>query len=108
MLGGGRLEQVSDAACEVALEAADRFAVGFAFGGFAGDVGLGLGVAASAGDGDAVDCRVDLAVAAAVEAVAVGFAGADGDRCEAGGAGELGVAVEAAGAGDLADELGGR
>ena len=37
------MEEVPDAACEVALEAADRFAVGFAFGGFASDVGLGLG-----------------------------------------------------------------
>jgi hypothetical protein len=49
---------------------------------------------------------VDLAVAAAVEAVAVGLAGADRDRSDAGGPGELGVACEAAGAGDLADELG--
>jgi hypothetical protein len=28
---GGRLEEVPVAACEVAFEAADRFAVGFAF-----------------------------------------------------------------------------
>ena len=97
-----------DAAGEVALEAADRFAVGFAFGGFAGDVGLGFGVAAGAGDGDAMDRRVELAVAAAVEAVAVGLARADRDWCESGGAGELGVAGKAAGAGDLADQLGGR
>ena len=79
---------------------------GLAFGAFAGDVVLGLGVAARAGDGDAVDGGVDLAVAAAVEAVAVGLAGADRDRGEAGGAGELGVGGEAVGAGDLADELG--
>ena len=65
----------------------------------------GLGVAAHAGDGDAVDGGVDLAVAAAVEAMAVGVAGADGDRGDAAGAGELGVAGEALGAGDLADEL---
>ena len=50
---------------------------------------------------------VDLAVAAAIEAVAVGLAGADRDRREPGGAGELGVGGEALGAGDLADELGG-
>ena len=68
---GGRLEQVPDAACEVAFEAADRFAVGLAFGAFAGDVGAGFGVAAGAGDGDAVNGGVDLAVAAAIEAVAV-------------------------------------
>jgi hypothetical protein len=100
---GGRLEQVPDPACEVAFEAADCFAVGHAFGSFAGDVGAGLGVAARAGDGDAVDGGVDLAVAAAVEAVAVGLAGADRDRCDAAGAGELGVGGEALGAGDLAD-----
>ena len=73
----------------------------------AGDVVLGLGVAAGAGERDAVNGGVDLAVAAAVEAVAVGLAGADGDRRDAGGACELGVGGEAVGAGDLADELGG-
>ena len=104
---GGRLEQVPDAAGEVALEAADGFAGALAFGAFAGDVVAGLGVAARAGDGDAVDGGVDLAVAAAVEPVAVGVARADRDRRDAGGAGELGLAAEALGAGDLADELGG-
>jgi hypothetical protein len=104
--GVWRLEEVPEAASEVALEAADGFFGALAFGAFAGDVGLGLGVAAGAGDGDAVDGRVDLAVAAAVEAVAVGLAGADGDRGDAGGAGELGVAGEPARAGDLADEFG--
>src|SRR3954453_18559975 len=79
----GRLEQVPDAAGEVALEAADGFFGAFAFGAFAGDVVLGLGVAAQARDGDAVDGGVDLAVAAAVEAVAVGLARADGDRSDA-------------------------
>ena len=57
-------------------------------------------MAAQARDGDAVDRRVDLTVAAAVEAVAVGLAGAAGDRSDACGARELGVAGEAAGAGD--------
>jgi hypothetical protein len=38
--------------------------------------------------------------------MAVGLAGADPDRCQAGRAGELGVGAEALGAGDLADELG--
>src|SRR5688572_9347733 len=73
---------------------------------FASDVELGLGVAAQASDGDAVNGRVDLAVAAAVEAVAVGVARADRDRSDAGGARELGVAGEPARAGDLGDELG--
>ena len=60
-------------------------------------------MAAGAGDGDAMDRGVDLAVAAAVQPVAVGAAGADRDRSDAGGAGELGVGGEAPGAGDLAD-----
>jgi hypothetical protein len=41
--GVGGLEEVPDAAGEVAFEAADGFAVCFAFGGLAGDVGLGSG-----------------------------------------------------------------
>ena len=57
LVGVGRLEEVPDAAGEVALEAADGFAGGLAFGAFAGDVVLGFGVAARAGDGDAVDAR---------------------------------------------------
>jgi hypothetical protein len=87
---------------EVALEAADGFAVGLAFGAFAGDVVLGLGVAAQPRDGDAVDRRVDLAVAAAVEPVPAGLARADRDRGDAGGPGELGVSRESLRAGDLA------
>jgi len=98
---------VPDAAGEVALEAADRFAVGLAFGSFASDVVLGLWVAARAGDGDAVNGGVELAVAAAIEAVALRCAGARGDRRDAGGARELCVGGEAASAGDLADELAG-
>ena len=91
---------------EVALEAANGLPVGLAFGGLAGDVVAGLGVAAGAGDRDAVDGGVDLAVAAAIEAVAVGVARAGWDRGQPGGAGELGIGGEPAGAGDLADELG--
>ena len=102
----GWLEEVPDAAGEVAFEAADGFFGALAFGAFARDVVLGFGVTAQARDGDAVDGGVDLAVAAAVEAVAVGVAGADRDRRDAGGARELGVAGEPLRAGDLADELG--
>jgi len=50
----------------VALEAADRVAVGLAFGLLARDVVAGVGVTAGAGDGDPVDGGVDLAVAAAI------------------------------------------
>ena len=91
MVGVGRAQEVPDAAGEVAFEAADGVAVGLAFGVLARDVVLRVRVAAGAGDGDAVDGGVDLAVAAAVEAVAVGASGADRDRCDAGGSGELGV-----------------
>src|ERR1039458_6889121 len=48
----------------------------------------------------------ELAVAAGVEAVAVGASGGDGDRCAAGEARELRVGLEALDAGDLADQLG--
>src|SRR3954469_18310438 len=65
------VEDVPDAAGEVAFEAADRFSFALAFGELFGHVVAGLGVAARAGDGDAVQGGVDLAVAAAVEAVAV-------------------------------------
>jgi hypothetical protein len=68
------LELVPDASDEVAFEAAECFALGLALFAFAEDVGSALGVASGAGDGDAVDGGVDLAVAAAVEAVAVGLA----------------------------------
>jgi hypothetical protein len=98
---------VPDAAGEVAFEAGDGLGVGLALGALAGDVGLCFGVAAQPRDRDAVDGGVDLAVAAAVEPVAVGVARADGDRGDAAGAGELGVAGKALGAGDLADELAG-
>ena len=58
-------------------------------------------------DGEAMKRAVELAVAAAVEAVAVGVAGGGGDRGAAGDAGEFCVGGEAVGAGDLADQLGG-
>src|SRR3954454_3391537 len=68
----GRLEESPDVAGEVALEAADGFAGGLAFGAAPVDGVLGLGVAAGAGDDDAVQCGVDLAVAALVEALSLG------------------------------------
>ena len=53
-LGGVGLEEVPDAACEVAFEAADGLAVGFAFGLFAGEVGGGVGVVVAFGECEAV------------------------------------------------------
>src|SRR3954449_8016100 len=102
----GRLEESPDVAGGGALEAADGFAGGLAFGAAAGDVVLCLGVAAGAGDDDAVQCGVDLAVAALIEPLSLGVARARGDRRDAGGAGQLGWGGEAVRAGDLADELG--
>jgi hypothetical protein len=69
---------------------AHRFEPGLAFGAFAGQVGLGLVVASGAGECDAVDGGVELTVAAAVEPVSMGVAGADRDGGDAGGARELG------------------
>jgi hypothetical protein len=85
----GRAQELPDAAGEVAFEAADGVALGLAFGLLACEVVAGLLVAAAARDGDAVDGGVVLAVAAAVQAMANGSAGADGDRGQAGGACEL-------------------
>jgi hypothetical protein len=68
------------------------FGGALAFGAFAGDVGLGPGVAAQSCDGDAVDRGVDLAVAATVQAVAVGVAELTGNRGDPAGARQLGAA----------------
>ena len=65
------LEESPDSPGEEALDAADGFSIGLAFGDSTGDVGAGGGVAALFGDGDEVEGPVELAVAAAVEAMAV-------------------------------------
>jgi hypothetical protein len=52
-LGVG-LEEMPDAAGEVAFEAADCFPAGLAFGLAAGEVGGAFGVQAALGDGEAV------------------------------------------------------
>ena len=52
--------------CEVAFEAAQRFASGLAFGELALQIELGRRVAARARDGDDVQGVVELSVAAAV------------------------------------------
>ena len=75
------LEESPDAPGEEALDAADGFAFGLAFGDSAGDVGAGGWVAALLGDGDEVERPVELAVAATVEAVAgLVLSGGGGDR----------------------------
>jgi hypothetical protein len=89
----------------LSFEAADCFAACFAFLLFAFEVGACGWVDASLGDGDAVEGAVELAVAAAVEAVALVFAGAGVEGCDAGVAGELGVGWEAVDRADLAEQL---
>ena len=63
-----------EAAREVAFEAAERSLPGLALGLLAGQVGLGGRVVLGAGDGDDVQRVVELAVAAAVEPVALALA----------------------------------
>jgi hypothetical protein len=63
-----------EAAREVPLEAAERSLVGLAFRLFALEVGLGGGVVSGAGNRDDVERVVELAIAAAVEPVAVALA----------------------------------
>jgi hypothetical protein len=65
------VEDVPDAAGEVAFEAAEGFPAALAFAAFAFEVGAGRGVDAGAGEGDRVEGAVELAVAAAVQAVAL-------------------------------------
>src|SRR5450759_4310716 len=64
---GGEREDVVKTSGEVAFEAAQRGFLGFAFGLFAREVGLGGWVVAGAGDRDRVERSVELAVPAAVE-----------------------------------------
>jgi hypothetical protein len=100
-------EGAVEVAGEVALDAAADFPVGLAFGTAVLDVGDGRWVAAHAGDGDGVDGAVELAVAEAVEPVAVGAAGGDRDGRGAGEHAEGGFAVNASGVGPGQQDLGG-
>ena len=102
--GVGGVEQAPDAASEVAFEAADRFLFGLALGVSAVEVAACGGVSAGFGERDDVEGAVELAVAAAVQSVAFGVAGAGGDRGGAGVAGEARVGREALGAGGVADD----
>jgi len=96
--GHGRVEQAPDSAGEVSFEAADRFSLGFAFAVSAVEIRAGRGVGPGAGERDDVQGAVELAVAAAVQAVALGVAGAGGNRCSAGVASEARVGREPFGA----------
>ena len=80
-----------DAADEVAFEAANGFALGLAVLALPSEVDRGSRVPADADDREHVEGAVEPAVAAGIEAVAVGSSRADGDRGAAGEAGELGV-----------------
>src|SRR6266550_7614684 len=93
----GVLHESVEAAGVVAFERADRFAFGLAFADSTLDVSDRALVASAAREHDCVQGAVELAVAAAVEAVADGFAGATGDRGCAGEACEGGFGSEAAG-----------
>ena len=86
-----------DFAGDVAFEAADGVAGGFAFAGAPRGVGLGAGVVAEADHGDAPEGLVGVAVAAAVEAVAGGLPAGGLDGAGAAEGGEGCVAVEALG-----------
>ena len=59
---------------EVAFEAAQGFLAGLALGHLAIEVGAGLRVASRAGVGDGVQRAVELAIAAAVQPMAIAFA----------------------------------
>ena len=92
----------------MAFEGAAGFARGLAFADLAGEEGFGLGVVALLDERDAVEGGVELAVAAAVQAVpASGVAGAAGDRRGAAVARERGGVLDAAHVAGLGDQRGG-
>jgi hypothetical protein len=81
---------------EVALEEADRVASGLAFADAAGDVVAGGGVVLAAVEDDGVEGAVELAVAAAAEAVAGGDAAGGWKWRDAGEPGEGGLGRDTA------------
>ena len=68
-------EPLEDVPGDVALERAHCFALGLSLAGAAVEVGASFGLVLGADERDGVDRVVDLAVAAAVQAVADGLAG---------------------------------
>jgi len=99
---------LEDDADEESFQAAERFAAALAFGAFALEVVARRCVVAGLCDRDPVERGVELAVAAAVQAVALGAAGARLEWCDAAVAGELGVGAEAVDRADLGEQLGAR
>ena len=92
------LEESVEVAGDVSFEEAAGFAGGFPLGGSFGDVGAGFVTGPGAGDGDGVDCLVELAVAASVEAVSGPLPGGGFEGCYTGEASERGF-VAASGRG---------
>jgi len=72
-----------DLAGEVPLERASDLAEGASLGGALVNIGAGVGVHSHAGHDGHVECPVEPAVAATVDAVADGVAGGGGDRVDA-------------------------
>lgn len=68
-------------ACDVALEAADGFGFGFAFGAAALEVVAGGGVIGEAGDDDASEGAVGLSVTGPAESVSLLLAAGGVERC---------------------------
>jgi hypothetical protein len=84
----GRGYGAEEFAGDVSLEAAADLGVGLALGAAFGDVGVGARADQPAGQSDVVQGAVELAVAAAVEAVPAGSAAGGRDRADAGQRGE--------------------
>ena len=84
----------------VALEAAADLGVGLLPGTALGRVVLGFGVVEHPPVDDDVQGAVELAIAAAMQSVALALASGDGDRSGPGLAGESGIGAEALGACD--------
>ena len=88
---------VVDLAGEVALDAADDLGFGQAFFGPPFDIGAGAGTEPHTDDNGQVQGLVGVAVAAAVQPVAVELAGAGRDRGDSAQVGEGGLAAETLG-----------
>jgi hypothetical protein len=91
-------------ACELALEAAHGLDAALAFGFLASEISARLGVEASACNGDDVQCAVELAVAATVQAVTIVAPGRHRNGRHSGDAGKVCVCGEALGSGGLSDQ----